>query len=38
MDAFEAEAATTRQALARGDAATLEALLDKACQSRRSLV
>lgn len=38
MDAFEAEAAATRLALARGDAAALEALLHKACQSRRSLV
>jgi len=38
MDAYEAEAAAIRLALARGNAAAIEALLHKACQSRRSLV
>jgi prephenate dehydrogenase len=38
LDAFELETALARRALARGDAAAIESLLHKACQSRRSLV
>lgn len=38
MDAFSREAAAARAALEAGDAAAVEALLDKACHSRRSLV
>lgn len=38
LEAFQAETAAARRALEAGDGAALEALLDKACQSRRSLV